>query len=1032
MLKLHPWMARLLAVTPLALALTAPAYGQIGALRNSDDQFIQGLREQGMSDLLERFVETEPPEDPIAQLALKIALQEFVADDLLARVREAVAEGDIPKANELFAQSREAFEQVLDAQRDLVSGHKEDERLPIWQTDLAEMLLFRYLPRYYQNVDWHYEFGQPTDEQAQAYEAAVVEALVQTNDAAYRLDQLASRVNQDGKLRPKLEEIGIWYRLEDFGSLNTPYWLAQAAHGVSLIPDDHPYFSAQNVRNQKVGDVPAERKRLRYLVVDSFAGPLIDDPFTSQTARLISGRTLVWSSDPNDIEEGVAEHLEVVIEQAANQPAGYLATLGKAVGRWKGGDVEAAELILRGIHKNKFVQADTGITTRLLAADLLFRILTTEAKKAPADKQQSLIAEAYEKAYVPLVGGDQGQPFRNELFKRWASQAGDIDDPMALPAMVRMGIGEQLTNQSSGPGSALVQTRMATNANDTNAIDRLSEQRDAIEELIEQAITYNQTLIGDEMQGPVLARGLYNLGMNLYILAELGKAFENQGKRADYLQIAKHWLAIGQRVPDADNVEQALTYAMSLAFSIDALDNKKEIKYPEARDIFRQSFELLSAQNAQATAVQDQRVYAGFHLYEKDRAFDQALECYGALPSTHLHYYQARRQMMYVLQRQYRAASGQLRVLEAAPPLEDAPAAEQNAWLGEKQRLEEDLIRLNDRITQDAQLLILDAEDEIDNGRDRPKRFDAATAMGAAIVVLAGVEAENGNAPQALDRLKGFEEQFALNGPFGQLAALQAQPDGAKANLKGLIQSAQEQRILVLLGMQQINEMADQAKRMMQETPDFASGVVNGVVQRIKLNIDRERIIKNNAPFKRIADEAETRIQFQAKAAIELSMLLLDWAKKRNLDNEQMVAYRIPLAEAHLLANDAKAALAVAATLEKQFPNEFNILDIFGKANIELYKQNKKSDNYNAAMKSYGKIIAYYNARPDKPAEFWNAWLQVITLLDAAGGAKAKEIPEKARILVRVDPEFGGVEFKDRIMAIVKRNGGVERLPNQN
>ncbi|MFK7790935.1 MAG: hypothetical protein AB8C95_15765, partial [Phycisphaeraceae bacterium] len=230
----------------LAAGFSLPVSAQIEALRNGDDQYIDGLREQGMSDLLQRFSETDPPTDPIARLALDVSLKEFVASDLLARATLASQAQDFGQANQLFIDSRETFKELLAAQRKLIADHPDDERLPIWQTDFAEMLIDRYLPRYYQNVLWHYEFGLPSDEQKEAYESAMVEALAVTLDAANRLSQLPNRVGGNVDLRGQLEEMQIWFKLQDYTSINNPYWLAHAAHGVSLLPDDHDYFVAGN------------------------------------------------------------------------------------------------------------------------------------------------------------------------------------------------------------------------------------------------------------------------------------------------------------------------------------------------------------------------------------------------------------------------------------------------------------------------------------------------------------------------------------------------------------------------------------------------------------------------------------------------------------------------------------------------------------------------------------------------------------------------------------------------------------------
>ena len=301
------------------------------------------------------------------------------------------AQRQFAEATRLFDESRQAYEDVIAAQKRLIDEHPDDERLPLWQTQYAEMLIDFYLPRYFQNVYWVYEYGLPSDAQRAAYESAMVEAFVATVDATDRIGDLDRRLGQDAELKPKLESMGIWFTIEDYRRLNTPYWLAQAAHGVSLLPADHPYFMTKRVRGQKVGEPAAEKKRLRDVVVNALAAGLMQDDRTKQTAQLFSGRTLVWSSDIDDIDDGVDVYLEDVIAEAADGPQGYLATLSKAVGRWSAGgpDLATAIEILQGMGSHQYVQARArggDIAPRLLAADLLFRILEAEAGKAACKK----------------------------------------------------------------------------------------------------------------------------------------------------------------------------------------------------------------------------------------------------------------------------------------------------------------------------------------------------------------------------------------------------------------------------------------------------------------------------------------------------------------------------------------------------------------------------------------------------------------------------------------------------------------------
>lgn len=1045
MFKFTPWLASTLSVVSIGLAL--PVAGQIQALRNADDQFVQGLREQGMSDLLDRFSESDPPEDPIAKLALDVSLKEFVASDLLARATQASQAQAFAQANQLFLESRKTFEKLLDAQRQLIADHPDDERMPVWQTDFAEMLIDRYLPRYYQNVFWHYEFGEPSAEQKEAFESAMVEALQATSDASYRLDVLASRVGSDPKLRPKLEEMQIWFKTRDYTSINTPYWFAHAAHGVSLLPEDHAYFASGNrVRGQKSGAVD-EKERLRGKVFDACTtGALPRDGRTKLTVNLLAGRTLVHSSDIDDIDDGV-DLLDKVIGDSADTYHGFLATLGKAVGRNNGGEPDIMLAILKGMGSHPYVQNDPTVVSRLLAADLLFRLLD-EAAKGDLAKTE----EAYEKAYLALIENDDDPRFKQVLFTRWASSVGEEIDPLTLPAAVRMGIGEQFTSQ----GGALAQAAVALSMQPVPAIPAQAQQhREQVQAqvaqaraMIERAVVFNKTLVGDEMEpGVLLGRGLFNLGTNMYWLAELDKALlDDEGKLRfsweRYFEVCKIWYEMASRVPEDAKAEQAISYSIGLLLNMDLNINKESIVEPELRAVYQEAFELVNERWPQAQAAHDNRLYAGFNLFEKSGDLQKAAEIYGALPNNHRDYFQAKRQMVYALHRDYRGQADKLRLMISTKPLSTPPAgltAEQieaynrelDLWQQQHDALQEDILRKRDLIIEEAELTMIDAEDVASNDRNPALRFAATTALGACRVVLAGMEADQGNSDQAMDMLKGFETQYSPAGDYQDLASLQANPGGAVATLNGLVQSAQEQRILTLLDAKRTNEMAQQAKVMMEYSPDVAAAVVNGVLNRIRAEIDREKRAAEAAAFEVQREEARKNIVFYATAAVDLGELLVNWAEGQGFDAKKMTAYQMPLAESLMLADRGKDALAIMKGVLELYPNNFNILLRHGRAHLSVYSQNKKAEHYESAMGSLAKIVRYYNQRPDKPAPYWEAWLSIIELMDTAGGDTANSIPERARMLYGVDENLGGPSFKERFEILFQRNGGVERLNPQ-
>ena len=127
----------------------------------------------------------------------------------------------------------------------------------------------------------------------------------------------------------------------------------------------------------------------------------------------------------------------------------------------------------------------------------------------------------------------------------------------------------------------------------------------------------------------------------------------------------------------------------------------------------------------------------------------------------------------------------------------------------------------------------------------------------------------------------------------------------------------------------------------MEQSPVVAAAVVNGVLQRIRAEIDREKRAIEAAAFQLQRDQAKEKIRFYANAAVDLGELLVQWADGQGFDDKKMAAYQMPLAESLMLAGRCSEAASIMEPILELYPNTFNILIRTGKAHLEVFKQTK-------------------------------------------------------------------------------------------
>ena len=1018
------------------------AAGQTERLRQQDDQFIQGLREAGMPELFGRFVaraEAEGGLGPVAQRQLQITLHEFAAADLFQQALEQHG-ADPERAQALFLESRDAYESLLDAQRLLIEAHPDDERVPIWEIDLAAMLLETYLPTYFDHAIWFYDYGVPTLEQAEAFERSVVQAFELAADARHRVELLPGRLAADhgGLLRGKLEAMNIFFALRhEYAQRRVPYWYAHAAYYVALLPESHPYYRGlglnPKVRHQ-AGTAGAERLRLLGQAELIAAGGLQDDAGVGQAVRLLGGRALVRAGDIDRADEGVDVYLEPVITASADRWEGFLASLAKARGRAVAGELDVATDILVGMQRHRFVAQElrTGNTTpRLIVADLLHRLLRQSAEGAPGADREALLARAYETPYLQLVEDDPAGFYGPLLFRRWAERVGPDQDPAALPPMVRMGIGQRLTQRGGGVAEELV--FLAQNAPLTPATDaaqRSAEQHRRAALLaqaradLSTAARYNQALASGPADDTLKARGLMNLGLNRYLLAELGKYCDGLTEPAPYFEAAQAWARIGTELPDTEQAEQATGYAVSLLQQFDQSANTGPggVTHTEFRAAYRDAVGVMYRYWPASDAAHAMRVYTGFFVYELSGDLVQAIEIYRGVPPGHPDYYEARRQMVLAMQKVYRQHADGLRQAELTGPANPSDAARQ-AHERELDQRRELMGRQRRGLMETAELLLIDAEDELDQGSEDRRRFSAATAAGAARVVNAAMASDGGETDTALGLLEGYEDDFIPSGALAPLVAAQPDPDAARQQLDGLIQSAQERRILTLVESDRLDQIGDAAHAMIRRYPDAASGVVNGVLQRIEGQIGGYEQVRDGALLEVNQADAQRQIARLAGVATQLSELLVGWAQDQGYTGTRLLPFELGLARALLLAGRADEAAPIMAPWLEAYPNNFEVAMLTADCRVAAARQrgDKSVQALNPALDLYYKIILYYNSQPgEKPRRFWVAWLKALQALDYVGGGTAEQIPEKIRMLQnRVSEDLGGPDFQPRFMDLL-------------
>jgi hypothetical protein len=684
----------LLPVLTAVLVISAAAAPARGQLANLDTgMLIDALASEGMSDLLLHLIETEPPADPTVAALIQVA-----------QYRLQYAEADT------FELRLEAYTNALERKRRLIRDHDDHEQRPIWQTDLAEMLLTEYLGSLYRNAPLFVEFGVPVEDQRRAFESAVVEALEATSQANLRFFQLQTTLPREADHAERRERTGLWRRMmDDYYRKRTPFYLAMASHFVTLLPDDHAYFTQPNDRVPNKQPT-AEREKMRLFEqvqssLEPFIGDVSDAAGIRTAALAIEGRARLVRNQPDE----AMERLEPVVAARTGDLYDFSARLAVAkASALRGQFGEAVDRLADALDHR--LARDFPLF-RLLAIDLEHRVVLMEGETAPANRRAAAVAAAYE-PYLRFLDDPQLGPhavgLRNYVYTRWADRLDPSTSISDLPPMVRMAIGEIERIQGQ---NLVIESQQS---GDPEPAQRARQH-------LQRSIELSQSAKADAATDAVRARAAFNLGMAQY--------FTGPQDLATILRATSTFKELAESLPDQPQAEEAITYAVQLLRSLHALAQRP----PGVDEAYRRAADVLFSNFGTSAAADDERLYYGFFVLERSGQHREAAEILSRTPPLHPNYFENQREALFSLESAMNAAT-----------------------------TNDDRAELRRQMLNQA--LAIEADSELSTGDD----VDAA--KGAIRLVRWTAAMDEGETEKALAYLAGFEEEFATHHELVRLA----------------------------------------------------------------------------------------------------------------------------------------------------------------------------------------------------------------------------------------------------------------------
>lgn len=939
------------AVIAISFALAAIAHAQVRP-QFPKGKLIDGLVKRGMTTLLEHLVVTDPPEDPAeaGELIYRVHLSRWEDGELDLSVRVA----ELGRAEEKM--------------RTLIEAHHSHESRPIWQTDLAGVLLFARLD--IANVaGLFYEFGVPTAEQRAAVQRTAGESLEHLSDALQRLFVLQGELPKQEDHVQKRVNTGRWDRLmNQYFELRTRFYTGQACLYAALLDNDHPFYQSLDAPNAKLPlrekSVVAERSRIVRMGIDQledFARNSQDPHGILAGSLSLTARLLLVDQHPDE----ALQYLNRLLKLPELSPVADLViqmTMARAIHR-KGRTGEGIER-LDALVNHDLARRDPLI--RLLVVDCTHRLLMTEADSVPKAKRRAAVQHAY--AVYDVVMNDpnlesRSADMRRYIYRRWTAAITPGQDLSDLPSMVLRATGRLSADEA------------AIALNESNAAQE-PEQRDQLRNRAEAK--YRRTIdVCRELlrRKPLRAE---DEAEARYLLA-LATHHAGSGKRSTSLEAVRRWTDLADRQPDQGVAVQAIGHAVSLARPL-LLDNPDD---EEVRQLYERATSILFEKFSRIPAADVERIhYAQIVLIPSNR-FGQAVTLLSDIQrhnSDTATYYAAQTELLFCLQKMVERADDT-----------------------ERTRLSSDLRDHVRRLRQDTSAA--------QSGELQPAVATAlATALAHAHTAMAAILMHEGKHQDAANELRAVE---ALDVPAPVRHA-------ARGDLIGS---------LVELG--RFDQVKEEAKRLMDTAPGDAASVIYNVLERIgeRTGALRREAAGPDTPAERRARLREES-QLSAGAAVILAQLLLTWAQEQPDRNKMRInEFRIIEARAQTVAGMFGAAVTTLSRLRglPEFANDLMLLDALADAHFQAGAgQGAVDDDRRKSLVAAADVLdtILTGVEPGDgtyPPEWWHAWVRRLRINEILGEG-TQDIPFRVRQLRLTDPLLGGEPFRSELQQLENRH----------
>ncbi len=608
----------------LSLLATAPAaFAQVSTLDKS--VLIDGLRREGMTELLLHLAETEPSKDPMVDLQIRIAQH---------RIRYQRTDRPLPRRSE-------SRDEAIAIMREAIDEHVAHEQRPIIQTDLAEVMLFEYLEGLSRQATAFHDLGVPSADQREAFEKHVPDALAQLADADFRFARLQTELPREKDHTQKRINSGLWDRMmNQYYQLRTQFLLAHLAYHASRLPDDHPYFrdlgSNPRIRDQS-DSIDDERGRLLDLVLERI-DPLVRSGAGGEAIHrksiLLAGLARSRLGD----HEAALGKFEMLIGTGKSTAdlTDLFGRLGRARALVGAGRPDDARDLLDALSDHPVARDD--LLMRLLVVDAKHRTALSQAKDDP--KAVAAAYDLYTRFLAEPSLADDAAGLRGYIYRRWGANLEDGVDLAKLPALVVLAIGQTLREE--------VQDRI------DREIEASEEGIDPDGPVMVEARTRLERCAGildgllqrPERSGAIDAGARYNLGW---------VAFLNDVTNVDAaVEAARAWTAVAAEHADQPDAARAIEQAvMRMRFWH---------QQPSMRGLvdaaYQDTMKVLLEKYPTSPAADDERYYYAAFVLLPAGKYDEAAEAFAEVPPGHPDYLVARKELLFALLAIHRADPG--------------------------------------------------------------------------------------------------------------------------------------------------------------------------------------------------------------------------------------------------------------------------------------------------------------------------------------------------------------------------------------